>query len=654
MEDSFEVNQESEDISQESIQDEDDYIERINQLKKIVPNKQEDNEIIEEGLPDDLLELQEKIQRKQQKKIEQKPKLKSYVPVNQIRTAIIIHLFKLFKDHKTLHNKGLFAFKLSNFSFQTIEMIENRLDLAKNLQEQVFALFQGFALTFQLKNQFSKEFQLTKLSPSEYIITFGQLCKYYGLNVRLVRAFDIGFLGLELKFKIRTIKKIEQENEEVEQNTKTIFDLNSQFMIQTEKVESLNEFIFKKPIIKDKGLKVSQNLQKQQQQQTSNSNSLMELQQEQKKPKKKENKKQPNERQLNQDIQTFNQNIWLEFYDSNQNIWIPFDPISDINVLMDINILKNKLQNSLSHFIIAAQDLTFKNYDFNLNRLFDNTHFVDITEKYSYNFKIQRCQLSLERWFNQLVQQSKLIYKGLQSLVNEPVDADIIIPSPETYQQEKEFKYSKFYTLKSQLSQYQMIHPDAKPTGVKFKDEDIYLQSDVIILHSKDKWREYLRVVKPDSLPIKEVSQKFDKKKFTALYAIWQTNDLKVSLEENNGKLPANAYGNYESFSFPPPKGTRLIKIQGIKSLLAKNDIQFIEAVDGFDSQNGRMFAQKCGYLIFNEDYDKIMSLYQQFKIEIVEKNKINKKKELLKLWGDLFKTILLKRDLQTKYQQMN
>ena len=73
---------------------------------------------------------------------------------------------------------------------------------------------------------------------------------------------------------------------------------------------------------------------------------------------------------------------------------------------------------------------------------------------------------------------------------------------------------------------------------------------------------------------------------------------MKVSLEENNGNFPTNAYGNYEvnnlnnqTFSFPPPKGTRLIRLQGIKHLLVKNNYKFIEAVDGFDSQNGRMFA---------------------------------------------------------------
>ncbi|CAD8085610.1 unnamed protein product [Paramecium primaurelia] len=652
MDDSFEVNQESEEMSQESIQDQDDFVERVNQLKKIVPNKQEDYEIIEEGLPDDLVELQEKIQRKEQKKIEQKPKKKSYVPVNQIRTTMIIQLFKLFQDHKTMNNQNDFAFKLSNFQFDTIEMIETKLNQAKNLQEKVFSLFQGFAITFSLKNQFFKELKITNLSPLEYIISFGQLCKYYGLNVRLVRAFDIGFLGLELKFKIRTIKKNEQENEEVEQNTKTIFDLNSQFMTQSENIESLNQFIYQKSNLKDKGLKLS--LQLQQKQQQNESKNLMDLQQELKKPKKKDNKKYPNERQINQDIQTYNHNIWLEFYDSNQNQWIPFDPISDKLVLMDINILKTKLQNSFSHFIIAAQDLTFKDPNFRINRLFENTHFVDVTQKYSYNYQIQRCQLSLERWFNQLAYNAKLIYKGLQQLVNEPISANIIVPSPQNYTNEKEFKYSQFYALTSQLSQYQMIHPDAKPTGFKFKNEDIYLQSDVLILHSRDKWREYLREVKPDQQSIKEVSQKFDKTKTTALYAIWQTNDIKVSLEDNDGNLPVNAYGNYETFSFPPPKGTRLVRLQGIKHLLAKNNIKFTEAVDGFDSQNGRMFAQKCGYLILNEDYDKIMALYEQFKIEIAEKNKINKKKELIKLWSDLFKTILLKRDLQAKYQQTN
>lgn len=66
-----------------------------------------------------------------------------------------------------------------------------------------------------------------------------------------------------------------------------------------------------------------------------------------------------------------------------------------------------------------------------------------------------------------------------------------------------------------------------------------------------------------------------------------------------------------QTFSFPPPKGTKIVRLQGIKHLLVKNNIKFIEAVDGFDSQNGKMFAQKCGYLIFNEDYDKIIDLYE-------------------------------------------
>ena len=40
-----------------------------------------------------------------------------------------------------------------------------------------------------------------------------------------------------------------------------------------------------------------------------------------------------------------------------------------------------------------------------------------------------------------------------------------------------------------------MLKPGAKPMGIKFKEEDIYDKSDIIILHSKDRWRGYLRDV---------------------------------------------------------------------------------------------------------------------------------------------------------------
>lgn len=66
-----------------------------------------------------------------------------------------------------------------------------------------------------------------------------------------------------------------------------------------------------------------------------------------------------------------------------------------------------------------------------------------------------------------------------------------------------------------------MIHPDAKPTDLMFKDEPIYFRKDLVILHSRDKWRVYLRSVPEGAVPIKEVTSKFDKTKVTQLFAIW-------------------------------------------------------------------------------------------------------------------------------------
>ena len=66
-----------------------------------------------------------------------------------------------------------------------------------------------------------------------------------------------------------------------------------------------------------------------------------------------------------------------------------------------------------------------------------------------------------------------------------------------------------------------MLRPDAKPIGIKFKEEDIYNRSDIIILHSKDRWRGYLRDVPEGVQPIKFVPGRFDKTKVIGLYAEW-------------------------------------------------------------------------------------------------------------------------------------
>jgi xeroderma pigmentosum group C-complementing protein len=122
-------------------------------------------------------------------------------------------------------------------------------------------------------------------------------------------------------------------------------------------------------------------------------------------------------------------------------------------------------------------------------------------------------------------------------------------------------------------------------------------------------------VVRKEELekPIKEITGKFKKNdgSATAVYALWQTDPLLVTADK---ELPKNDYGNYEVFAHPPPKGTVLFRKSGIKMLLQKNNVRFVEAVDGFDMKSSKMFASKCGYLIYKEDEERITKLYDEYK----------------------------------------
>jgi xeroderma pigmentosum group C-complementing protein len=71
-----------------------------------------------------------------------------------------------------------------------------------------------------------------------------------------------------------------------------------------------------------------------------------------------------------------------------------------------------------------------------------------------------------------------------------------------------------------------MIRPNAKPIeNITFNGEYAYLKADITVLHSRDKWRTYLREVKKEEIenPIKEITGKFKKNNGTptSVYAEW-------------------------------------------------------------------------------------------------------------------------------------
>ena len=69
-------------------------------------------------------------------------------------------------------------------------------------------VFLNYLLTYSVR-QVLKNSNLIRLTPREYILFLGSLLIHYGVETRLVRAFDLGFTGLENKFRVKAIRKDE-------------------------------------------------------------------------------------------------------------------------------------------------------------------------------------------------------------------------------------------------------------------------------------------------------------------------------------------------------------------------------------------------------------------------------------------------------------
>ncbi|KAL4429956.1 hypothetical protein ABPG74_000322 [Tetrahymena malaccensis] len=356
---------------------------------------------------------------------------------------------------------------------------------------------------------------------------------------------------------------------------------------------------------------------------------------------------------------------WLEVYDEKSQRWICFDAVQN-EILEKFQILLK--QNSIPVlFIVGYNKLEFKNEKLNEyihnKRSMKNMFLFDITDIHCDRYpkiQVSRRELNFDYWWKNLLQHVSFLgdpehlqdeYKP--QIVNER-EMKIQIQKTQIPQSYPEFRASEIFITKSMLQKYQGLHPNAQKTNLTFKDEDVYFKEYVVDLHAKTRWRSYQRAVKPDEKPIKQVQSILGNKKMVDLFGFWQTEELVYKIRED-GTLPRNEYGNWETFAGSPPEGTVLIEIQGLPKLLKKHNIEYVEAVCGFESTaSGRSHVVKNGILAHKKDEERIRQLYQD-NYEIMKAQQAeNLKKELMGLWRKIFKGVLLKKSISDRQNKIS
>jgi xeroderma pigmentosum group C-complementing protein len=90
-----------------------------------------------------------------------------------------------------------------------------------------------------------------------------------------------------------------------------------------------------------------------------------------------------------------------------------------------------------------------------------------------------------------------------------------------------------------------------------------------------------MRRIKKGEEPVKKVMAMTGQGEMLQdLYGIWQTEKFENQLNED-GTLPKNEYGNYETFNGQLPEGVVHINLHGVARVCKKLGLEYVEAVVG-------------------------------------------------------------------------
>lgn len=342
--------------------------------------------------------------------------------------------------------------------------------------------------------------------------------------------------------------------------------------------------------------------------------------------------------------------IWVEALDRASKRWVTVDPFT--NTVDYTTRKKNKLEpalsdtNNMMRYVIAADAM---------GRL------VDVTRRYALYYSAKTIKKRVD---DDWLQRALEVYGGsLNDLeTTELQRKSTAEPMPSSVQ---DFRNHPVFALEAQLRQDEILI-SKKPCGKLALNNkhtiSIYHRSDVVRLKSARKWYQAGRVLKPGSKPMKYVKAKGLKKddseaedgEMEALYSIDQT-DLFVPSPVTNGEIPKNAYGNIDLYtpSMIPP-GSVYLRYPHIWRAAKSLDIDFADAVTGFDYNNRRVSPRKDGIVVAREHEEAVLEVYRAMKEQADEEQRWQLEYNALARWRKYIVALRIKERLNRKYGKVD
>jgi xeroderma pigmentosum group C-complementing protein len=234
-------------------------------------------------------------------------------------------------------------------------------------------------------------------------------------------------------------------------------------------------------------------------------------------------------------------------------------------------------------------------------------------------------------------------------------------------------KNSADFVLERFLRREEAIKPGSKHVrvfksgkGDKEKEEKVFLRKDVERCLSAESWHKEGRKVKAGEYPLKhvpvravtltrkreveEAERETGEKLLQGLYGLDQTEWI-IPPPIKNGKIPKNAYGNMDCF-VPSmiPKGAVHIPYRGTVKICKRLNIDYAEAVMGFEFGHSRAVPVIAGVIVAAENEVAVMKAYEAEEEAKREKAEGKQVKLVLGTWRKFLIGLRIAERVRTEY----
>ncbi|XXG94337.1 hypothetical protein Hte_000591 [Hypoxylon texense] len=240
------------------------------------------------------------------------------------------------------------------------------------------------------------------------------------------------------------------------------------------------------------------------------------------------------------------------------------------------------------------------------------------------------------------------------------------------------YKTSKEYVLQRHLKREEALLPDAVPVrvfrnkgkGSKEQEEDVYLRKDVVTVKSAETWHKQGRAPVEGVQPLKhapyraattnrrreiaEAEAAAGQKVLQPLYSFEQT-DWIIPPPIENGVIPKNEYGNIDMFAeHMCPEGAVHIPYRGLVRVCKRLEIDYAEAVTGFEFGHRMAVPVIEGVVVAVEQYERVMEEFEKDEAERTRKANEKRRKEVLDTWWKFLNGVRVRHRFQQMYGHLD